>query len=396
MAVSWSRSHFLSAIATILLIGLTLTFVFLVNNNSDNIEPVHPVTVPNDPNEVISSANYDLIRNVFGINGADHKMYKSYYNKTVPPPGVIIHLKGGIGNQLFQYACSYALARDRKWPLYMFYKLPPSDAKEREYKPFQREFVLDQFNIPLDNLMDDTTVVSNVRYLSDQELLEKPFVQWENVNTRFLVQGGGSYCQSIEYWLHYQKEIKTFFRPRVELLNMPKLQHHIDKLRSTESVIVHVRRGDFTRVRGFDVPISFQRQAIRKMIDILNSRGTKPTFFVFSDEIDYVMEKFKDFAQKFEFIYVSKELKDAKSIEEFFLMTLGKHIILPNSTFSWWAAYLMANKNKVVIASAFNPTFYEMFDGHEKEGWFNRQLFGKLYHPKGWIVIHPFTGGLEL
>ncbi|ODM94498.1 O-antigen biosynthesis glycosyltransferase WbnK [Orchesella cincta] len=311
---------------------------------------------------------------------------KIFFDKRLPPPGVLVRTKGGIGNQLFQYACSYALSKNLNQTLYTWY-IPSKDPSTRRFQPGNREYALDHFHIPIDNVVDGTSRISGLVSVTDEELLENRF----DNSSSFLKQR--EYCQSETYWRKYKKEITAMFQPRLESLDLSKIQRFIEKIRNSESVAVHVRRGDFTKpnLNFFYLPISYQRLAMRRLGHILESRGKKPTFFVFSDDIWTASAKLKDFEKKYEMVYVSRV--GTTSIEDFYLMTLCKHNIIPDSTFSWWAAYLNANPEKIVIASVFSPEFWKLWKSRQEKK-FYMQLHGTLYHPKDWIMIDPFSGGL--
>ncbi|CAL8117888.1 unnamed protein product [Orchesella dallaii] len=310
-----------------------------------------------------------------------------FFDKTLPPSGVIVQTKGGIGNQLFQYACSYALSRNLNRAFYTWF-ITSRDPSTRQFQPENRDFALDYFNISIDNVVDETTHIKGLSLVNDEELLEGTF---QNTSS-FLQQSG--YCQSETYWAKYKDEIIPMFEPRLEAIDLPKLQKFIDRIKNSESVAVHVRRGDFTdpNLNFYYVPISYQRKAIRKMVKILESRGkSNLVFFVFSDDIYATSKRLKDFEKKYEMVYVSSV--GTTSIEDFYLMTMCKHNIIPDSTFSWWAAYLNANPDKIVIASAFSPEFWKLWE-NKQEKRFNMMLYGTLYHPKEWIVVDPFSGGV--
>lgn len=48
-------------------------------------------------------------------------------------------------------------------------------------------------------------------------------------------------------------------------------------------------------------------------------------------------------------------------IEEFYLMSLCKNIVVSNSTFSWWAAYLNRNITKKVFAPVYHQWVQEWY-----------------------------------
>ena len=80
-------------------------------------------------------------------------------------------------------------------------------------------------------------------------------------------------------------------------------------------------------------------------IKYINERIPKPIFFVFSDDIEWCRTKL-NIANA---IYVDWN-KDDNSFRDMQLMSMCKHNIICNSTFSWWGAYLNNNPDKIVIA----------------------------------------------
>ncbi|KAA6316252.1 O-antigen biosynthesis glycosyltransferase WbnK [termite gut metagenome] len=93
-----------------------------------------------------------------------------------------------------------------------------------------------------------------------------------------------------------------------------------------------------------------------------------PIFFIFSDDINWVK---KDFPLH-DATYIDWNLNQ-DSWQDMFLMSRCCHNIIANSSFSWWAAWLNSNKNKIIIAP---------------ERWF-RDMETPNIHPEKseWILI---------
>lgn len=127
----------------------------------------------------------------------------------------------------------------------------------------------------------------------------------------------------------------------------------------------------------------YQRIAMRKIAKIIKEKyGRKPKFFVFSDNIEYCKENLEDFKEIFNIVFVSSE--NLTSLQDFYLMTKRKHIIFPNSTFSWWTAFLIKHNDKIVITTSFNPIAVSHMTPYH--------LQGKFYHLSSWTVINVFSG----
>lgn len=65
-----------------------------------------------------------------------------------------------------------------------------------------------------------------------------------------------------------------------------------------------------------------------------------------------------------------------------------RHMINANSTYSWWAAYLIKNTKKIIIAPSFHPKTFLIY-GDESIRKFKKYEMS-LFYPKEWIVLNPF------
>lgn len=117
----------------------------------------------------------------------------------------------------------------------------------------------------------------------------------------------------------------------------------LKKIQETNSVAVHIRRGDYlaSAVRdiygGICTPAYYQ-----KAIDAILQNVPNATFFFFSDDTPYIEQNFN-----LENKVVVSCNRGGKSFFDMFLMAHCKHMILANSTFSCMAAYLNTNVQSV-------------------------------------------------
>lgn len=128
------------------------------------------------------------------------------------------------------------------------------------------------------------------------------------------------------------------------------LENMLSCIRKTNSVSLHVRRGDFLtganlEVYGAVCTKDYFLAAIKKIKERVNN----PHFFVFSNDVDWVRENLIE-----ENITLVDFNKGKDSWKDMYLMSNCKHNINSNSTFSWWGAWLNANSTKLVIV----PKFY--------------------------------------
>ncbi|MCG9603442.1 alpha-1,2-fucosyltransferase, partial [Vibrio sp. Isolate31] len=74
-----------------------------------------------------------------------------------------------------------------------------------------------------------------------------------------------------------------------------------------------------------------------------------PKFFIFSNDLDWVRKNLINEFNAFNFITVEGNENDAAHID-LYLMSIAKHNIIANSSFSWWGAMLNKNENSITIA----------------------------------------------
>lgn len=165
-------------------------------------------------------------------------------------------------------------------------------------------------------------------------------------------------------------EIKKCFTflPFTDEMNL-RLEKEIEEC---ESVAVHVRKGKDYQSRIWyqnTCSMEYYRKAILQMKEKLQH----PKFYVFTDNVDWVRKNF----QEIEYTLVEGNPADGYGCHfDMQLMSLCKHNIISNSTYSWWSAFLNRNPEKVVIAPEiwFNPDSCDEFRS-------DRALC------KGWIAL---------
>ena len=111
---------------------------------------------------------------------------------------------------------------------------------------------------------------------------------------------------------------------------------------STDSVSVHIRRGDYVG-SSFDI---LSRDYYINAMKYMAERLTAPVFYFFSDDPEYVRKEYNDLPFKYEIIDWNT---GAQSFWDMQLMSMCKHNIICNSTFSLWGAILNKYSDKLVI-----------------------------------------------
>ena len=152
------------------------------------------------------------------------------------------------------------------------------------------------------------------------------------------------YWQHEEYFRDVRETILQTFRfPEFDDRNRETAQ----RLQSTNSIAIHVRRGDYTHDKLFhDIcDLNYYRQAISRMQQAVGGN----LFCIFSDDLRWCRERIAPLLEDKLIFYVDWNRGD-RSVQDIHLMSLCRHNIIANSSFSWWGAWLNQNPDKIVIA----------------------------------------------
>ena len=83
-------------------------------------------------------------------------------------------------------------------------------------------------------------------------------------------------------------------------------------------------------------------------IEKMNNMVSPDLYSVFSDDPEWCKENLAHLFSEMEVVYVNWN-KGENSFRDMQLMTLCKHNIIANSSFSWWGAWLNQNEDKIVL-----------------------------------------------
>ena len=155
------------------------------------------------------------------------------------------------------------------------------------------------------------------------------------------------YWQSYQYFDSWRDVIlKEFTFPKISMED--KLNFELnERLKNEEnSVGIHIRRGDYLKNWKYCglCGIDYYQKAIAYILEHIKS----PKFFLFSDDIDWVKENISPLLKGYGVTFVNWN-HSINSYKDMQLMAMCKNLIIANSSFSWWAAYLNQN-NPIVVA----------------------------------------------
>ena len=255
----------------------------------------------------------------------------------------IVIIKGGLGNQMFSYAFTLALKHKFKFALV---EIDPLDCLQ-VHNGFEIPLVFQNFKHRRSNRYYNTIRKIYARYPT-KNLFRKVtesgpghfYLKFTKGVHSFSIYEG--YWQTEEYFKNIHKIIKKTFVFNIEKLNS-KTTEILNTIQSTNSVSLHVRRGDYTYNEELNnmCTLDYYNNATHFM----DTKFDKLTYFVFSDDKIWIKENFKSL--NFTLVDFNEKIDNW---QDMFLMSKCKHNIIANSTFSWWGAWLNENPDKIVIA----------------------------------------------
>jgi hypothetical protein len=257
---------------------------------------------------------------------------------------ILVRLRGGVGNQLFQYAASYELAKKNGLKLYV-------DVSSYKYEQL-RNFELTQLGIT-DSIIF-TKFQRRILILSKIVIhLILPFFYHEkklNFDSKLGDLRGDiildGYFQSLDYFMKSNEEIKIKLSKGLDLIGTNR--EICNKINNVESVAIHIRRGDYLSEKNYNIFGTCSDSYYKEAIDYFIYKIEKPIFFIFTDDPLWVKENFDLSYVQYDFI--SDNNKQGSSLLDLAYMAQCKYFIIANSSFSWWGAFLSLHFNKEIIA----------------------------------------------
>ena len=146
-----------------------------------------------------------------------------------------------------------------------------------------------------------------------------------------------------QFFSEIREELLKEFTPK-----HPRLEKNhalYEAIESTESVCISIRRGDFeSDEKTKSLHSVCHRDYFMRAVEEIKKRVMNPVFILFSDDIKWAKENIHTGTETF------YEDGTDPVWEKLRMMSLCKHFIISNSTFSWWCQYLSTNTDKIVIS----------------------------------------------
>ena len=275
----------------------------------------------------------------------------------------LIKMTGGLGNQMFIYALY--LQMKKRFPNVRI------DLSDMVHYHVHHGYEMHRvFNLPKVEFCINQTLKKIMEFLLFKTIIERKQNGSMDAYTQKLfwplIYFKGFY-QSERYFDDIKDEVRKTFTFNQAIAN-PKtieIKRHIES--DKNAVSLHIRRGDYLKPQHWEsIGCVCQLPYYLNAIEEMNQKLEHPSWYVFSDDIQWVKENIP--LPNATFIDWNK---GEDSWQDMMLMSSCRHHIICNSTFSWWGAWLNPRKEKIVLVP---------------EKWFNHQDTPYIY-PKEWIKI---------
>lgn len=250
---------------------------------------------------------------------------------------VVAYIMGGMGNQMFQYATAYALARRTR----QTFSLDTSSFAHDNLREYQLNLWKGILEPSFNRLHG---------YLIEERGMPYNPILFDRLPAHVTMRG---YWQTEKYFYEYQSNLAEIFLPKRALNSREANTLAAIRGEGHKSVFLTVRRTDYITKADFHggmLPMDYYLKAL----SIIQEQVSDPHVFVFSDDVEWCEANFKlpcrmTIAGNFD-----RTVKGHIGREdcELFLMRNCRHAIMANSSYSWWGAWLgeADNADKVIVA----------------------------------------------
>lgn len=265
---------------------------------------------------------------------------------------IVFQAQGGLGNQLFQYATARRLAMRHDTPVavddHWFDHPRPGETP----RPLELGHYPVAMQRPTKRERSKWTVLRSrwARHMPSFALPLRLVKEYgHGVNAEVLTLPNDCYLSGFWQSEAYFSDIRdTLLRELTPITPPSDLDMLVmDRMRSTRSVSIHVRRGDYVTLASASAyhglcTLDYYRRAIEAVAQQCGDL----TLFIFSDDPEWTREHLR---APFPTHYVNHN-PSSLAFQDLRLMSECQHHIIANSSFSWWGAWLSRSYDGIKIA----------------------------------------------
>jgi hypothetical protein len=263
-----------------------------------------------------------------------------------------IQLVGGLGNQLFQIAATWAHCKRNGLRLKMSHGT--HGGRDTFWSTYTHNFV--QYTKASMNQRSPMMIIKRC-------IWKEPSFAYTQIPAGARSVFG--FFQSSKYFNEYADELRSLFTPSSNVQKTMAEKYAVLLANSSDYAVVHIRRGDY--FHGVNVPIHgvITESYYQRAMTLMSEQNPSIQFLVFSDDLPW--------CRTLTWLQGATLVDESDTALALHLMSQFEHYIMSNSTFSWWAVWLGTSAKTV-----FAP-----------DRWFGPkgpQDFQDIYEPK-WIKV---------
>ena len=244
----------------------------------------------------------------------------------------LIKMTGGLGNQMFIYALYLRMKSrypDTRIDLtdMVHYSVHNGYEMNRVFGLPQTEFCMTQWLKKVAEVLLFRVILERHEHGSLRHY-DGP-VRWPWVYYK-------GFYQNLMYFQGYEAEIRRAFTFDMQSASERSRQLALQIDGDPHSVSLHVRRGDYLKAEHFrTVGCVCQLPYYQRAVQEVGNHLASPHYYVFTDDMQWVRENLP----LGDAVYVDWNHGE-DSWQDMMLMSHCRHHVIPNSTFSWWGAWL--------------------------------------------------------
>lgn len=274
------------------------------------------------------------------------------------------NVMGGLGNQLFQIFAVIATAFKKKHKFIFLYKEKLDSAENVTVR-----------NTYWDNLLAGLKVFTKPNFPMQPIVVRENGFRYQNINisdgpdeTLYMMYG---YYQSYKYFNEYYDMI---FK---KIVKIDKIKENIaekykDVIDFENSISMHFRIGDYKHLQHVHpiMKYHYYEESLDHIVNVKKSDCKKVLYFCEEKDVTDVLIIVGKLEKKFPHLEFKCIQFDICDWEQMILMSLCRHNVIANSTFSWWGAYLGFFENKETYFVCYPKTWFAPKVGHDVQDLF--------------------------
>jgi hypothetical protein len=256
---------------------------------------------------------------------------------------IFVELRSGLGNQLFQFAFAYSLAKSSGRELILVPAYFDTSIKFWVKTLLKREARRLRLPLLLGHAFRVKTVSSDTLKNAAMNVIKEGEANKSQIQ-QILGNSGDVYLKG--YWQNPQlfSDVRDILASEIKpVFDLSRSCRDQQGNITDKSVAIHIRRGDFLTNKAFG---ACDMDYYNKGIEYILQHVPTPRFVVFTNDKAWVTQNLRKDLD----LTIYDGGGDNADIEEMYLMSKFPSLIIANSTFSWWSAYLNRTNSQRVVA----------------------------------------------